>query len=173
MNASDPSKPPLRGRRAIHRVSWKPLLTLIALAGCSNNGLVTVTGVVTLDGQPLPGATVAFTPTGPGIPARAVSGADGRFVMTSGGRGKGARPGDYSVTILKLESRLVSPQEARTLKPGPDREIDRVARDDDAVTVIEYLVPKRYASAGSSGLSARVPGTGAEVRFDLKREPDR
>jgi len=147
------------------------LLGLAAAAGCSRDGLVPVRGVVTLDAKPLEGATVALTPTGPGMPARATTDAAGRFEVTVGSGKRGALPGDYAVTVLKMKSTMVPAREARSIKPGPDVEIDRELRDGNSVTLVEYLVPKRYASPASSGLTASVPTGGAELRFDLRRAP--
>jgi hypothetical protein len=86
-----------------------PILTLVALAGCgSGNGPVPchpVSGQVTYDGQPAAGVKVYLMPTSapivPQIPAnpRAVTGADGRFNISTYREGDGAPEGGYQVIL--------------------------------------------------------------------------
>jgi hypothetical protein len=79
------------------------LAALVALAmGCgSKKNLVKVEGKVTLDDQPLAGATVSFIPAdGNGVPANGRTGDDGSFQLTTFNSGDGARPGDYKVVIV-------------------------------------------------------------------------
>lgn len=63
------------------------VLAVISLAGCGSGGfkLVPVSGTVTLDGQPLAGASVSFQPTGsgatPGPGSTAVTDASGKYVL--------------------------------------------------------------------------------------------
>src|SRR5215212_5563085 len=73
---------------------------LLALGGCGN-GLAQVTGLVTLDGQPLHGGkgdtrvTVQFQPVdGVGANAVGLAGEDGRYKIATGSQ-TGIRPGDY------------------------------------------------------------------------------
>ncbi|GIW99923.1 MAG: hypothetical protein KatS3mg111_3256 [Pirellulaceae bacterium] len=82
-----------------------PVLVLMGLSGCGGDKLPTVpvSGVVTLDGKPLEGATVTFVPQSPGArTASALTGSDGRFVLTTVKGGDGAVPGTYAVTIKKV-----------------------------------------------------------------------
>lgn len=58
------------------------MAALIALGGCGRGDrpkLGAVEGVVTLDGRPLPDATVRFTPTGRGRTAQGVTDGAGRY----------------------------------------------------------------------------------------------
>ena len=63
------------------------LLSVLAFVGCgdSNPPTYKVTGVVTLDGKPVDGAMVTFTPSsGPNPkPAVGASGADGKYNLTT------------------------------------------------------------------------------------------
>jgi len=82
------------------------LVLLWALVGCGGGGsdnpdLGSVTGTVTLDGKPLPNATVEFTPTGGegGRPAVAVTDDDGEYELEYTPGNYGATPGSYQVVI--------------------------------------------------------------------------
>ena len=76
------------------------LAGLAALCGCGNSGYHTVTGVVLLDGAPVPETSVAFTPENPsGEGATGFTDSSGRFRM-KGAVGSGVKPGKYKVTII-------------------------------------------------------------------------
>ena len=74
--------------------------------GCSDGPkLVPASGIVTLDGEPLEGATVSFVPVD-GNPISTsgsdVSGPNGNFQMSYDGRA-GLAPGKYKVMVSKTE----------------------------------------------------------------------
>ena len=59
-------------------------ITAIAILGCSPSHqppLGRVSGIVTLDGEPLANATVRFTPAGPGRTSEGITDADGRYEL--------------------------------------------------------------------------------------------
>src|SRR5713226_3122156 len=89
------------------RLGGSALVLAAVLAGSGCGGakkLVKVEGKVTLDGAPLDGAMVKFMPQGgSGQPATGLTGTDGKFRLTTYVTGDGALPGDYSVTITKVE----------------------------------------------------------------------
>ena len=76
-----------------------------SVSGCRNDDveLVEVTGNVTLDGEPLPEATVRFLPivTGdePARPSSAVTNDEGEFALGYSTTKQGARLGNYRVYI--------------------------------------------------------------------------
>ena len=75
---------------------------LLLLAGCGSGTFPSVTGTVTLDGQPLDGAQVIFSPDGAGGQvATGLSGSNGKFRMGTYKPADGVRPGKYRVTITK------------------------------------------------------------------------
>ncbi len=86
------------------------LSTIFALSvGCSPKELKTdyVEGVVTMNGSPVEGATVTFSPKGGGPTALGKTDATGKYTLSSlqgGGVGKGALAGDYVVTIVKFRN---------------------------------------------------------------------
>jgi hypothetical protein len=80
-------------------------LLLVGTVGCDGRTR-RVKGLVTLDGRPVPGATVLFMPEGPGggRPASAFTGLDGAFTLTTFRPGDGATPGAYRVLVRKTEA---------------------------------------------------------------------
>ncbi|QDV34475.1 carboxypeptidase-like regulatory domain-containing protein [Tautonia plasticadhaerens] len=82
------------------------VIVALIVAGCGGGPkLVPVSGVVTLDGEPLEGATLSFVPAAGNVLATAgsdVSGPNGNFMMTYKGR-NGLSPGTYRVLVSKTE----------------------------------------------------------------------
>jgi hypothetical protein len=123
------------------------LLALVAAAGCDSSAegpqTFAVTGEVTLDGQPVAGADVAFLPdtnTPDTAPAQAVTDDSGRFeVVTIFDQGRttqaGMTPGTYGVQVTRLQ------------RPPPSAGLSQAPRN---------MLPKKYASPATSGLSAKV-----------------
>jgi hypothetical protein len=73
---------------------------LLTVAGCGGQGKpVKFQGVVTLDGKPLPGATVTFAPLEGGRPAMGRTDTDGSFRLTTFRSDDGALPGEYKVLV--------------------------------------------------------------------------
>jgi hypothetical protein len=75
----------------------------LLVAGCGSGGpeIAYVTGRVTLDGKPLPNATVVFIPEN-GRPAGARTDADGNYVLNFSEGRQGAIPGKALVRISTL-----------------------------------------------------------------------
>src|SRR5262245_11610288 len=77
---------------------------LVAAAGCGNQrGPVPISGTVTLDGEPVEGATVTFHTVGTdkeGKPATGETDKSGTFRLRTG-TDDGVRPGEYKVVIIK------------------------------------------------------------------------
>jgi hypothetical protein len=81
------------------------LFAAISMAlGCSNVKVIPVEGVVTLDGKPLPGATVSFMPVEAGRSATGQTDADGNFRLTTFRTEDGALPGEYKVIVVVSEA---------------------------------------------------------------------
>ena len=118
------------------------------LSGCRSE-LATVQGEVTLDGEPLEDARIVLeAPDRPTSVGK--SDAQGRYTVTTGSQ-KGMYPGDYQVAISAYKTRDAHGIEA----PVP------VLR-----------TPKRYNSAGSSGLTAVIQsGRNKGVDFHLTTKP--
>jgi hypothetical protein len=79
------------------------LLALLGLAGCGPSGpeIAYVSGRVTMDGKPLPNATVLFIPEN-GRPGVGRTDASGNYVLNFAENRQGAIPGKSSVRITTL-----------------------------------------------------------------------
>lgn len=141
------------------------LLVALGSGGCGHRGPVVahVDGTVVLDGKPVEGATVSFTPAGAdGLPAFGKTDAGGRFHLTStrGGRqDAGAVVGSYAVAVSKSEYDLQG-------KPPP-------ANDDYSAVPVRHHVPPAYGTAATSGLRADVKPGSNSVRFELTSSADK
>ncbi len=82
---------------------WSLLASFLTAVGCdSGQDIASVEGVVTMDGKPLPRATVQFIPEVGGRPALARTDKDGKYVLNFSGGRKGAIPGKNKVQITTL-----------------------------------------------------------------------
>lgn len=146
------------GRSAVTRqrrsgCGWiLPLGLLVVAAGCSDKpagiSFGEVSGTVTLDGQPLPDATVRFEPVA-GRPSFGRTGADGRYELGYRGRSWGAVVGPHTVRIT-TEDRIENEATGE-------------------IRVVRELLPARYHAR--SELTAEV-ATGENVLdFSLESSP--
>lgn len=136
------------------------------LAGCGRSGpdVQMVLGKVTLDGQPLPGATVTFTPLASGAGRAAIGMTDeqGSFRLTAvrgGPPQRGTTIGDYAVNCMKVTHDI----------PGKPKEVPPPA----GPLPVFHLVPEAYESDSTSGLRATVKrgvNQGPEFTFDLRSD---
>ena len=137
------------GRRPVQFVG---ALLAVAIAGCGN-GISSVSGTLSLDGQPLAsaedtGITIMFYPaSGTGAPAAARVDTSGRYVLSTGSR-KGIQPGEYVVTVsgaqmIQAASGVDAPQKRQ-------------------------LTPLKYANPKLSGLRAEVQPGSNTFDFELK-----
>lgn len=127
----------------IQRTLAITLLGLACLAiGCADDGgLKPVTGLVTLDGQPVGGIDVVFVPVEGGrTNSIARTNAEGRFTLTYTSQHTGAMPGEYKVLFKREE-------------PETGRE----------------LLPERFSSGGKTTLRATVEeGGDNEFNFEIE-----
>ena len=186
-----------RRRRFLIEPAQAPLLVLVLIGllttGCSR-GLKRplvhpVKGRVMLEGEPLEGVGVSFSPVvkGQGVTAFGKTLADGSYTLTStrgGSLGAGAVVGDYAVTLQKFvdvapdavppEFSAMSGDSSRSVQQWfSKQETTRVEDEKTVRYVILGLLPEAYGSAETSGLRATVkPGTnsGPAFEFDLKRD---
>jgi hypothetical protein len=113
-------------------LSFFALLATIAFVGCGSGKLktVNVTGIVTLDGQPVEGASVRFNPVDQamGHPAFGKTDVSGRYHLQTilGEVDAGTTPGLYMVTISKVE--LVGTGRMITTSEGEHEEMIGVER---------------------------------------------
>ncbi|MGI9178484.1 MAG: hypothetical protein ACR2IT_11600 [Pirellulales bacterium] len=106
-----------RGRRTGMRAGAGMLLvaTMIASTGCWGRGFAEVKGTVRIDGKPLQGAFVAFSPDGPD-PVRGVgaTNADGRYRVLRPGSKYGAMIGTNRVSVTGGDGGMSLPAEYAT-----------------------------------------------------------
>lgn len=171
-------------------VSLAAVLGPLALLGCGSDSDVAnrpdvfpVTGIVTLGGSPVEGATVTFVNTAGMAPGEQASGrssvgrtdASGRYELTTFESGDGAAPGEYTVTVTKYEVQIAGGGGTPTdvAEEGGSLEGDsytapgegKAAEEDSA----KNLLPEKYASAKTSDLKVTVKADGKnEIPISLE-----
>jgi hypothetical protein len=117
-----------------------------------------VTGQVTLNGEPVDGATVTFVPSGEGQAASAVTDASGNYALSTFGADDGAVPGQYNVKIVKYPGS--EPAAAGAGGEYTDEMYQEgyggAADTGEEAAEPENLLPEKYADASTSGLTATV-----------------
>jgi hypothetical protein len=157
----------LRITRATSAALAASLLLALALdltPGCGPSGakLAPVAGKVTLNGEPLEGATVTFTPD-PGnpevTPGGASSGPGGAYRARYGER-PGLAPGKYKVLVVKS-----------ALKGGAS--VPPEFKDDPVMAQISGLtvdaLPPEYGNANTTPIAVDVPDGGGTFDLDVKQ----
>lgn len=145
---------------------WGLLILLLgATSGCGDGTPTVKTehvrGVVTLDGSPVEGATVTFTPVvgGSGSAANGYTDAKGEYELTllSPGAGMkavmggGTLPGEYQVSVIKsVAGEVADPTRGQSQAPK-----------------LTYVVPKKYNNVRTSGLTATVEVGSNDVPLEL------
>ncbi len=133
---------------------------LLLAVGCSSHDssvpgrqkTYPVEGVVLYKGKPVEGATVVFNSSTENRGATALTDAKGRFALTTFKPGDGAVAGKHQVQISKIE-----------IEKGPERDPEATPLPVKEI----YLLPKKYGSFQTSGLTADVSTTGKN-RFEFK-----
>ena len=140
------------------------LSCVILVGGCQKEktiGTDMVSGTVTLDGSPVEGASISFTPDGSGQSAYGVSAADGTYSLSilGGEAGKGTLAGDYIVTVSKIVEESTGKQEPDPNEPSQMRE-QKIAKD---------VLPLKYKNAKSSPLKVTVAPGGSTIDLALEK----
>ena len=136
---------------------WLVVIFLCPAIGCSagvETNTVPVSGIVSYNGQPVEGAEVALLPadrSSDARPARGTTETDGTFkVKTYFNQDvdePGARPGQYTVTVTKIE-----PPNGLTIEEWSRANYN----DPRSVPPLRHLVPVKYGNALNSDLSVTV-----------------
>jgi hypothetical protein len=133
-------------------------LILVALTGCGkSDGLkrAPLVGLLTIQGSPLAGASVEFTPLGgtAGSGAIGVADVDGKFQVISSRRGhEGIPPGEYTVRVS-----LFADEDGTPLEPEATQADNPFSYE---------AIPEPYSGAGSP-LKVSIPEEGGEVSVDV------
>jgi hypothetical protein len=119
---------------------------------------VSASGTVTYNGDPLEGASVIFHPQGHDHGASGLTDSSGRFQLQAFEPGDGAVPGNYQVTVRKVEVVGAGDEDA----PASDDDLP------DDYGQERWLSPKKYADTETSDLTATVSEKGGETfTFEL------
>lgn len=133
----------------------------VATAGCGGKGgysgpTGTVSGKVTLNGQPVPKGTISFINENLAIHGAAILNSDGSYALKSGTTF--AIPvGDYRVGISGSSATDAPPPDPMELMANPEK-----FKENDSI-------PPKYRDPKTSGLLVVVKaGSNSDVNFDLK-----
>jgi len=148
-------------------VSYLFLITAGAVLSCTSgcggySNVGQVTGVITVEGEPLEGANIAFYPTD-GRASQGVSDASGRYELNYIRKQKGAVIGEHIVTIsTRVEAEI-------------DYRGDTVAQDGEQSTPTitagkAETLPKKYVDRRTSDLRATVTSGSNSFDFDLEKK---
>lgn len=141
------------------------LILFPLLAGCGGGPRpVKVSGTVTLDGQPVEGATVQFVPAGgTGRPAVGLTRADGGFELTTHENNDGALPGDYKVVVTYNPPVETGP--AQSTEQGMQQAMKQQAKAKRQKP--KYAIPPTYSDSTKTPVQQKVP-TDGPVKIDIK-----
>ena len=151
---------------ALYPIMGAVLLSVIG--GCGDDDTVIphtapVSGTITINGEPLEGAQVAFTSKLDNKSVKAARGltdANGGYTLTTylnpQNEVSGATPGEFRVTVKKTE------------RPSAATVAEQFTGGNPAI-VIKNVVPDKYANAKSSPFTATVTQDG-ENKFDFNLE---
>ncbi len=142
---------------------WASLAVVcLVLTGCPKSDpeadrLVPASGTVTLDGKPIGGVSVHFSPRSgtPGNGAFATTSSDGNYVLTNRGNKPGILAGNYSVSFSKL-----------AMPDGSPIPAGKTAADVEAVEQLPAIYTPQCTAETPSN-TATVTDSGGTFNFDL------
>lgn len=153
--------------------AWGLVAVALATVGCGGGPTLDthpVEGVVTLDGEPVPDATVMFVPVDEeqGLSATGVTDQNGVYRLTAVGTGEavaraegGTLPGEYQIGVIKTEvETFLSEEEA--MEQGIPYEPPPLEPE------VEHIVPLRYNLPRQSGLTATVTEGNNNIPIELE-----
>lgn len=138
-------------------------MSVCLVLGCSGKAMLPVEGTITLDGKPLDGAAISFVPAEGGRPCSGQTDAQGHFTLASYVAGDGVPPGEYKVTVVKLDARRQA--EAAPVEEGAADQQQVMGNIEQAV---KFLTPLKYSSPATTDLKVDVTSGMEPVQIDLK-----
>src|SRR5262245_49429633 len=141
------------------------LVAALLPAGCGKSPppFTEVEGVVTVNGKPLPQATVTFAPTATGFGAEVLSTAvtddNGRFKLACGNK-SGACVGEHKVTV----SEAPLPEKLRGMSGEAQREASRYL-----AALKNRPIPQQYSNYAQTPLTITVTQDKKEYPISLQR----
>ncbi len=155
----------------------------LLLCGCGSDledvpETLPVTGSVTLDGSPLPDATVVFS-DGKQLTAMGVTDGSGKFSLKTRFNSKvtspGAPPREYWVTVSKSIPPGGMAEEIYQTKKRENRELraaGQIPKPQDRIKPRVQIIPRNYSSANQTQLRAVVKtGQSNDFPFALQSKP--
>ncbi len=163
--------------RLLHEriVAWGAI-AIVVLAGCGYRrpGLVQVTGMVTLDGEPVGAASVSFTPVAGGRQANGGTNEKGIFFLSSYASRDGAILGKHRVSVTKM---VLTPAAEKRLRQRQEQTKTAEGQEETALPPIDLqpsdyrnLLPARYADPATSGLEVAVSRWMKPITLDLRSD---
>jgi len=141
------------------------LVVLVHFSGCKKSTAIQtdiVTGVITMDGAPLAGASVTFSPVDDkGSVAVGTTDANGKYTLQTllGAADAGTTPGDYIVTVAKKVNEPTGKQE---MSSSEGKMVD--------IMLARELVPVKFTAKKSTPLKATVvSGQANSFDFDVSK----
>lgn len=136
----------LTSRRIARVPTWSlgsTLVVILTALGCGDGrpDRVPISGVVTIDGQPLAHGSILFKPAN-GRSAGGALDSQGRYFLTYYEKGDGAVPGEYTVAVS--------------------------ANEQLGETAMRWHAPRKYSNPETSELKATVDEPREDLNFELK-----
>ncbi len=152
------------------------ILLSVILSGCSDTGgakygTSKVSGKVVMNGAPVPGASVSFSPVKAGMPpALGITDTQGMYILTTYDSGDGAVEGEYKVMIFKgaPASAAAAPAHdptGQTSGGGAPKHSGPAGKGQAAGG--GSLLPEKYASAASTPITKTVTSGDNVIDIEL------
>jgi hypothetical protein len=118
---------------------------------------------VTLDGQPVAGASVSLSPDGPGRAACGKTDAQGMFTLATTTSIEGVVPGKYRVSVVKQRT------EGAMTEAEAQAYYEKTGQPPPPPKVTDEL-PEKYKAPATSELQVTVTAEGPnDFKFELKK----
>lgn len=149
---------------------WLSAVAAIVSIGCGGGTPTVKTemveGLVTLDGEPVSGATVTFVPVQDGVGATAsgTTDSEGKYRLNAigpaarGQAGAGTLPGEYYVGVIKVKL----PEHATSTEAAMPKEGQR-----PEASAMTYVVPQTYGEPQKSGIKKTVKAGMNDIPIEL------
>jgi len=149
---------------------WLSAVAAIVSIGCGGGVPAVKTemveGLVTLDGDPVSGATVTFVPVQDGVGATASGTTDsaGKYRLNAigpgarGQAGAGTLPGEYYVGVVKVKL----PEHPTSTEAAMPKEGQR-----PEASTMTYVVPQKYGEPPKSGIKKTVKQGMNDIPIEL------
>ena len=165
------------GSCRVHCIAAITGMLLVSGCGGPDGRLETfpVSGTVTLDGKPVPNATVTFVPVEREStrPAFGMTDEEGAYVLTTYQQGDGAVAGEFKISVLRREAtEAIKQATPEQITPSGSEDMKGSSLYADMMMgrrrpyKTDKSIPRRYAKPDSSGLRQTVEPTDGNV-FDF------